>query len=161
MKKDKETLEGLVAKKLILKKRTIAIAESCTGGLLSKRLTDIPRSSKFIKLNLVTYSNEAKTKLLKVPQKLIKKYGSVSQEVASAMARGIKNLANVDIGLSITGIAGPTGGTKTKPVGLVYFGFAKGKKVETRKMLFRPNLTRNKIRWLATQYALNWIRQEL
>ena len=161
MKKDKETLEGLVAKKIILKKRTIAIAESCTGGLLSKRLTDIPGSSKFIKLNLVTYSSEAKTKLLKVPQKLIKKYGSVSQEVASAMAKGIKNLANVDIGLSITGIAGPTGGTKTKPVGLVYFGFAKGKKVETRKMLFRPNLTRDKIRWLATQYALNWIRQEL
>lgn len=158
---DEETLEGLTAKKLILKKKTIAIAESCTGGLLSKRLTDIPGSSKYIKLNVITYSNEAKNKLLQVPKEELKKFGAVSKEVASTMARGIQKLAKANIGLSITGIAGPDGGLKSKPVGLVYFGLANKKKVKVQKMLFGSNSTREEIRWLATQFALNWVRKEL
>ena len=158
---DEETLEELVAKKLLQKKKTIAVAESCTGGFLSKRLTDISGSSKFVKLNIVTYSNEAKNKILNVPTELLKKFGAVSHQVASAMAVGIKNLAKTNIGLSITGIAGPTGGSNTKPVGLVYFGLAYKNKVQTRKVLFGSNSIREEIRWLATQYALNWLRQEL
>lgn len=158
---DEQTLELLVAKKLISKKRTIALAESCTGGLLSKRLTDIKGSSKYIKLNAVTYSNESKNKILNVPEVLIKKHGAVSHQVASSMAIGIKRLANCDIGVSITGIAGPGGGTKDKPVGLVYIGIAKGNKVKTQKLQFGLNSSREEIRWLATQYALNWLRKEL
>ena len=158
--KNKDNLENLVAKKLIKAKKTIGIAESCTGGLLSKRLTDIPGSSKYIKLNVITYSNESKNKLINVSKELMKKYGAVSHQVAGAMAIGIKKLANTDIGFSITGIAGPKGATKTKPVGLVYFGLAKGRKIKTIEMQFKSNFTRDKIRRLATQYALNWIRQE-
>lgn len=159
--KDNETLEDLVGKALVKRKKTIACAESCTGGLLSKRLTDISGSSRYIKLNVTTYSNESKCRILNVPKHLIEKFGAVSKEVAERMAVGIKDLTKADIGFSITGIAGPKGGTKTKPVGLVYFGLAKGNKVETKKMLFGTNSTRDEIRWLATQYALNWIRKEL
>lgn len=159
--KDEETLELLVAKKLISKKKTIALAESCTGGLLSKRLTDIPGSSKYTKLNAVTYSNQSKNKILKVPEALIKKYGAVSHQVASSMAIGIKRLTNCNIGVSITGIAGPGGGSKDKPVGLVYIGIAKGNKVKTQKVQFGLNSSREEIRWLATQHALNWLRKEL
>lgn len=168
---DDETLEGLVAKKLKEKRRTIALAESCTGGFLSKRLTDIPGSSDYIKLNLVTYSNEAKNKLLGVPEEILKKYGAVSLEVAALMAKGVKKISGCDIGFSVTGIAGPSGGSppkassslmeKEKPVGLVYFGFAKGNKVKTQKVLFGSNSTREEIRFLSTQFALNWIRKEL
>lgn len=158
---NEETLEELLSKKLVKKKKTIAIAESCTGGLLSKRLTDISGSSRYIKLNLVTYSNEAKSKLLDVSNELLKKYGAVSDQVAASMAVGIKKLAGTDIGISVTGIAGPTGGSKEKPVGLVYFGLAKGNKIKTQKVLFGLNSTRGEIRWLATQYALNWVRQEI
>ena len=139
----------------------IATAESCTGGFLSKRLTDIPGSSKFIKLNIVTYSNEAKNKLLTVPLELLKGFGAVSQQVASTMASGIKNLAKTDLGLSITGIAGPTGGSKNKPVGLVYFGLANKNKVITQKVLFGSNSSREEVRWLATQFSLNWLRKVL
>ena len=166
-----QTLEKTVAKKLISKKKTIATAESCTGGLLSKRLTDIPGSSKYIKLNLVTYSNQAKKKLLGISDKTLKKYGAVSPEVAALMAKGIKKLSGCDIGISITGIAGPSGGSppkagpplaeKEKPVGLVYFGLAKGNKIKTQKVSFGSKLNRDKIRFLATEFALNWIRKEL
>ena len=158
---DEQTLEELVAEKLINKKQTLAVVESCTGGLLSKRLTDIPGSSRYIKFNAVTYSNEFKHKMLGVSNGILKKYGAVSLEVAASMASGIKNLAETNIGLSITGIAGPTGGFKEKPVGLVYFGLAKGNKVKTQKVLFGSNSNREEIRWLATQFALNWLRKEL
>ncbi len=159
--KNEETLPALVAKQLTLQKKTIALAESCTGGYLSKRLTDIPGSSNFIKLNVVTYSNRAKNEILKIPNNILEKYGAVSKQVATSMAIAIKELAKSDIGISITGIAGPGGGLKTKPVGLVYFGFALGKVVKTQRVLFGRNSTRDEIRWLATQYALNWIRKEL
>lgn len=158
---DNETLVEIVAKKLISKKYTIAVSESCTGGLLSKRLTDIPGSSKYIKLNVVTYSNDSKNKILNIPPEIIKKYGAVSHECAKYMALGIKNLAKSDIGFSVTGIAGPAGATKEKPVGLVYFGFAKRNSVKTKKIYFGSNSSRSEIRWLAAQYALNWIRKEL
>ena len=158
---DDETLEKLVAKKLLSKKETIAIAESCTGGLLSKRLTDISGSSKYIKLNLVTYSNEAKNKFLNIPNEILKKHGAVSPQTAALMAKGIKELSSCDIGFSITGIAGPSGGSKEKPVGLVYFGLAKGNKIKTEKVLFGSNSSRDVVRFLATQFALNWIRKEL
>ncbi len=158
---DDETLEKLIAKELTQKKQTIAIAESCTGGLLSKRLTDIPGSSKYIKLNIVSYSYEAKTKILNVPKELLKKYGAVSSEVAKSMATGIRNLSSCDYGLSITGIAGPGGSTKNKPVGLVYFGLATKKNVKTEKKMFGINSKREDIRWLSTQFALNWLRKEI
>ena len=154
-------LEKTVAKELISKKKTIATAESCTGGLLSKRLTDIPGSSKYIKLNVITYSNEAKKKLLCIPNKTLKKYGAVSSEIAALMARSIKKLSGCNIGISITGIAGPSGGSKEKPVGLIYFGLAKGNKIKIKKMLFGSKLNRDKIRFLATEFALNWIRKEI
>ena len=158
---DDETLEKLIAKKLTKRKQTIAIAESCTGGLLSKRLTDITGSSKYIKLNVVSYSYEAKTKILNVSKELLKKYGAVSSEVAKSMAIGIRNLTGCDYGLSITGIAGPGGSTKQKPVGLVYFGLATKNSVKTEKKLFGINSKRENIRWLSTQFALNWFRKEL
>lgn len=159
--KDSEMLEALVGKALVKRKETIACAESCTGGLLSKRLTDIPGSSRYIKLNVITYSNESKCRVLNVPKHLIEKFGAISKEVAERMAIGIKALARTNIGISITGIAGPEGGSKEKPVGLVYFGLATDSKVETREVLFDSNLTRDEIKWLATQYALNWIKKEL
>lgn len=156
-----ETLEELVAKKLLSKKETIAVAESCTGGLLSKRLTDISGSSKYIKLNLVTYSNEAKKKLLGVPDEVLKRHGAVSSKVAALMAKGVKKLSNCSIGVSVTGIAGPTGGSKEKPIGLVYFGLAKGNNIKTQKILFGSNSSRKEIKFLATQFALNWLRKEI
>ncbi len=156
---DDETLESIVVKILTSKKLKIAIAESCTGGFLSKRLTDIPGSSAFIDLNLVTYSNDAKNKLLKVPNEKLKKYGAVSPEVAISMASGIKNLAKSDIGFSITGIAGPSGGSKEKPIGLVYFALAYKGKVKVENKIFSSRYSRLEIRWLATQFALNWLRR--
>ncbi len=158
---DEETLESLVANELKEKKKTIAFAESCTGGYLSKRLTDIPGSSDFIKLNIVTYSNKAKHQLLNIPNEILKKHGAVSSQTAALMAKGIKKLSDCDIGFSVTGIAGPSGGSKEKPVGLVYFGLAKGNKIKTQKVLFGTNSSRSTIRFLATQFALNWIRKEL
>ncbi|OGI18934.1 MAG: hypothetical protein A3B68_06860 [Candidatus Melainabacteria bacterium RIFCSPHIGHO2_02_FULL_34_12] len=161
LKKDKDSLEKVIGKLLISKKLTLSVAESCTGGLISKRLTDVPGSSKYIKLNAITYSNKAKNLLLKVPETLLKKYGAVSSQVAAKMAAGIKELSDTDIGLSVTGIAGPDGGSENKPIGLVYFGLAKGKKVKTKKVYFGSNSSREEIRWLASQFALNWLRQEL
>lgn len=159
--KEEATLEGLVAKKLIKGKKTLAIAESCTGGLLSKCLTDVPGSSKFIKLNIIAYSNEAKINVLEVPIKVIKNYGAVSSQTAAHMAAGIKKLAKSTYGFSITGIAGPSGGSKEKPVGLVYFGFVKGNKVKTKKVFFDSSSSRKTIRFLATQFALSWLKKAL
>jgi nicotinamide-nucleotide amidase len=113
-------IEEKVAKSLINTKKTLSIAESCTGGLLSNRLTNIPGSSDFLKLALVAYSNEAKIKFLKVPQATIRKHGAVSTQVAIAMAQGARKSLKTDFGIGITGIAGPGGGTKAKPVGLTF-----------------------------------------
>ena len=122
---DDDTLESVVGDLLVQRKKTLSVAESCTGGLVSERLTDRPGSSEYITLNLVTYSNDAKTKMLGVEETVLNDKGAVSPECAEQMATGIRNLTGTAIGLSVTGIAGPDGGTPEKPVGLVYVGLAK------------------------------------
>ena len=117
---NKMDIEQKISKLLIDSKKTLSIAESCTGGLIADRLTNIPGSSEFLKLGIVAYSNAAKIKLLKVPAETIKKYGAVSFQTAAAMAEGVKKILKTDFSIGLSGIAGPTGATKTKPVGLVY-----------------------------------------
>ena len=114
-------------KKLIDKKLTISVAESCTGGLLANNLTKLANSSKYFQMGLITYSNEAKIKILKVNKNIIKKYGSVSKECCEEMVKNLSKISKSKINVSITGIAGPGGGTKDKPVGLVYIGIKLGK----------------------------------
>ena len=114
-------------KKLIDKKLTISVAESCTGGLLSNNLTKLANSSKYFQMGLITYSNEAKIKILKVNKNIIKKYGAVSKECCEEMVKNLSKISKSKINVSITGIAGPGGGTKDKPVGLVYIGIKLGK----------------------------------
>ncbi len=114
-------------KKLIDKKLTISVAESCTGGLLAYNLTKLANSSKYFQMGLITYSNEAKIKILKVNRKIIKKYGAVSKECCESMVKNLSKISKSKINVSITGIAGPGGGTKDKPIGLVYIGIKFGK----------------------------------
>ena len=114
-------------KKLINKKLTISVAESCTGGLLAHKLTKLANSSKYFQMGLITYSNEAKIKILKVNKNIIQKYGAVSKECCEAMVKNLSKISKSKINVSITGIAGPGGGTKNKPVGLVYIGIKMGK----------------------------------
>ena len=115
---------------------TVATAESCTGGLLAHYLTSISGSSEYYDRGVVTYSNKSKIELLDVKEETLRNHGTVSEQTARAMAVGIKNKSNVDIGISTTGIAGPTGGTKEKPVGLVYIGIATTNKTEVKKFIF-------------------------
>jgi len=119
------------------KKLKIAFAESCTGGLLSSTITSVSGSSKVFTLGLVAYSNQSKTKVLKVSKNIIRKYGSVSKQVCLAMAKNVSKISKTNISVSVTGIAGPSGGTKIKPVGLVYIGIKKGNRVEVKKYLFK------------------------
>ena len=124
--------------KLLSKKRLkISLAESCTGGLLSSSITSISGSSKIFTLGFITYSNQAKIKILKVPKKIIIKYGAVSYETCKSMVKNLNIIGKTNISVSITGIAGPKGGTKKKPVGLVYVGIKKGNKTLIKKFLFR------------------------
>ena len=123
---------------------TVATAESCTGGLLAHLLTNISGSSNYFDRGVVTYSNKSKIELLGIPQETIKEYGAVSKQTAEAMAIGIKEQANVDIGISTTGVAGPTGGTKEKPVGLVYIGISTSRKTEVKRFLFSKDRLQNK-----------------
>ena len=124
---------------LILKRKNLklAVVESCTGGLLASTITSIDGASKVFNLGLVTYSNQAKIKILKVNKNIIKKYGAVSHECCSAMVKNLSRISRANINVSITGIAGPKGGTKQKPVGLVYIGVIKGKKTLINKCLFK------------------------
>lgn len=154
---DEQTMEGVVAK--LLKNKTLAIAESCTGGLLSSRLTDIPGISKNLLLSLVTYSNKAKTELLDVSGDMLKKYGAVSAPVAKTMAANVRKLANADIGIGITGIAGPDGGGKKKPVGLVQIALSTGKTTTHKEYFFLGE--RKIIKFRATQAALDILRHYL
>ena len=119
------------------KKMKLAIAESCTGGMLSSAITSVSGSSKVFNLGLVTYSNQAKTSILKVPQKIIKKYGAVSVQCCLAMVNNLRKISKSKVCISITGIAGPKGGSKQKPVGLVYIGIRIGKKVVINKCNFK------------------------
>ena len=126
---------------LVKKKITISVVESCTGGLLSSSLTSIPGSSKYFQLGLITYSNNSKIKLLKIPKRILIKYGAVSNEVCLLMARNLRKKYNSNISISITGIAGPGGGTKKKPVGLVYIGVGKINKTSVHKFIFNKKKT--------------------
>ena len=126
-----------IVKILIKKKLKISFAESCTGGLLSSAITSVNGSSKVFTLGLLTYSNQSKTQILKVSKNIIRKYGSVSEQVCLAMVKNLSKISKTNISVSITGIAGPNGGTKIKPVGLVYLGIKKGNKIEVKKYLFK------------------------
>ena len=129
-------LSKKVVKKLIKKRIKISIAESCTGGLLSAAIISINGSSKVFNLGLVTYSNESKIKVLKVSKKFIKKYGAVSKQVCLAMVKNVAKIGKTKMSISVTGIAGPSGGTQKKPVGLVYLGIKIGNKININKFLF-------------------------
>ena len=126
-----------LVKKLIRKKLKISFAESCTGGMLASSVTSINGASKVFNLGLITYSNQAKIKILKINKNIIKKFGAVSPECCNAMVIGLSKISKANINVSITGIAGPNGGTKQKPVGLVYIGVKKGSKIIISKNLFK------------------------
>ena len=126
-----------IVKLLTKKKLTVSFAESCTGGLLASSITSISGSSKVFNMGLVTYSNNAKVKLLKVPKKTITKYGAVSHETCLSMVKNLSKISKANISISITGVAGPNGGTKAKPVGLVYIGLQKGSKIIVKKNYFK------------------------
>ena len=145
-----------LVKKLIKKKLKISFAESCTGGLLASSITSISGSSKIFNLGLVTYSNQAKIKFLKVNKNIIKRYGAVSHECCSTMVNNLSKISKANINVSITGIAGPKGGTKLKPVGLVYIGIKKGNKIQIFKYLFK-NKKRSSIQKSTVRKALDLV----
>jgi len=154
-----QTLAEVVGEKLAQQKKTIAVAESCTGGFLTKLLTDIPGASRYFTQGWVTYSNRAKASELGIPADFIEKHGAVSNQVAQAMARRARKKAETDFAIGVTGIAGPAGGSEHKPVGLVYISvdFANG--CETKRFIFSHD--RNCIRFRAAQTALNMLRLKL
>ena len=156
---NEDTLPVVVANLLLQQKLTLAAAESCTGGLLAKMLTDMPGSSKYFWGGVVSYSNEAKTKILGINDKNIFQYGAVSEPVARDMAVQIRKIASSAIGVSITGIAGPEGGSKTKPVGTVYIGIDSQQGTQVKQLHFVGN--REAIRTLSAKSALDWLRRLL
>ena len=152
MKKLSQKIVRLLGKKRL----KISFAESCTGGLLSSTITSISGSSKVFTIGLVAYSNQSKISALKVPKKTIRKHGAVSYETCLSMVKNLNKISKTNISVSITGIAGPKGGTKKKPVGLVFIGIKKGNKTLIRKYLFK-NKKRNSIQKKAVNKALNLI----
>ena len=149
-------LSKKLVKILSSKKLKISFAESCTGGLLASSITSISGSSKIFTLGMVTYSNQSKINILKVPKKIITKYGAVSHETCLEMVKNLSRISRTNISLSITGVAGPKGGTKEKPVGLVYIGLKKGNKILVKKYFFK-NKSRNSIQKATAIKALNLI----
>ena len=147
---------NLIHKKLIQKKLTISVAESCTGGLLAHNLTKLANSSKYFQMGLTTYSNQAKIKILKVNKKIIKKYGAVSKECCKSMVQNLNKISKSKINVSITGIAGPSGASKNKPIGLVYIGIKKGKTVLIDKNKFKSK-NRNSIQKSSVQRVIKII----
>jgi len=143
-------------KLLIRKKIKISVAESCTGGLLASAITSISGASKIFSLGLITYSNQAKIKILRVNKNIIKRFGAVSYECCYAMVNNLSKISKANINISITGIAGPKGGTKKKPVGLVYIGLKKGNKIQIIKCLFKSK-KRSSIQKATVKKALNII----
>ena len=141
---------------LIKKKLKISFVESCTGGLLASTITSFSGASKIFNLGLITYSNQAKIKILKVNKNIIRKYGAVSHECCSAMVKNLSKISRANINISITGIAGPKGGTRQKPVGLVFIGVMKGNKIWINKYLFK-NKRRSSIQRATVRKALNLI----
>jgi nicotinamide-nucleotide amidase len=150
-------LEQSLANILIKNHKTIAIAESCTGGLVSNRLTNLQGSSKYFKAGIVAYSNYSKIHQLKLPAEVIKQRGPINKDVAIYMAENIRKLTNADFGLGITGIAGPTGGTKSKPVGLVYIAVATRRRQSVRKFNFKGN--RISIKQKSATAALRFLKE--
>ncbi len=148
-------MEKKIGEILIQRGLTISTAESCTGGLLSSKLTDVSGSSNYIRLNVVTYANEAKHKILGVTLETLEKHGAVSEECALEMAQGLYKLTNSDICVSTTGIAGPTGGSVEKPVGLMYSAIYTPQKHQIYKILLSPNIDRIKMKEKFTQTVLN------
>jgi nicotinamide-nucleotide amidase len=132
-----KNLASKLVKKLIKKKLTISFAESCTGGMLSSTITSVSGSSKIFNLGLVTYSNKSKISILKIPKKIISKYGSVSNECCLSMVKNLSKISRANISVSITGVAGPSGGSKLKPIGLVFIGIKKGNKIIIQRNLFK------------------------
>ncbi len=149
------TLEKQIGKILLERSLTLGLAESCTGGLVAGRITDVSGSSAYFMAGLVTYSNKAKTKFLSVPDRIIARHGAVSDIVAGRMAKGVRTAAQVDIGVSITGIAGPTGGSPGKPVGIVFIALATKKEIFVRKFLFSG--TRRQVRRRSSNEALTML----
>ena len=145
-----------LVKLLIRKKIKISIVESCTGGLLASAITSKSGASKIFNLGLITYSNQAKIKILRVNKNIIKRYGAVSHECCYAMVNNLSRISKTNINVSITGIAGPRGGTKKKPVGLVYIGIKKGNKIEINKCLFKSK-KRSLIQKATVKKALNLV----
>ena len=146
----------LLHKKLIKKRLTISVAESCTGGLLAHNLTKLANSSKYFQMGLTTYSNQAKIKILKINKKIIKKYGAVSEECCKSIVQNLNKISKSKINVSITGIAGPGGASKNKPVGLVYIGIKKGKTVLIEKNKFKSK-NRNSIQKLTVRKVIKII----
>jgi nicotinamide-nucleotide amidase len=153
---EEQTLEEVLGKLLTERKKSIAVAESCTGGLIGARITNVSGSSQYFERGVITYSNRAKNELLKIPAEVIEKHGAVSDVVAVLMAEGVRKMAGTDFGLSATGIAGPTGGTPQKPVGLVYIGFAHENDSFAERFIFGQDRRTNRQR--AAQAALNIVR---
>ena len=143
-------------KLLIKKKIKVSFAESCTGGLLASKVTSINGASKVFNLGLITYSNQSKIKVLKVNKNIIKKYGAVSYECCKSMVNNLAKISKANINIAITGIAGPKGGTKQKPVGLVYIGIKKGNKIKVNKYLFKSQ-KRSSIQRATVKKALDLI----
>jgi nicotinamide-nucleotide amidase len=154
---DEETLEGTVGRLLREHQSTLAVAESCTGGLVAHRLTQIPGSSDYFERSVVVYSNKAKIQMLGIPESLISSLGAVSAEVAEKMAEGIRQVSGTTLGLAITGIAGPTGGSEEKPVGRVFIALA-GPKGTVSKRYQLPG-DRNQIQTLSAYLAIDWVRR--
>ena len=149
-------LSNKIVKKLIKKKLKISIAESCTGGLLSSAITSVIGTSKVFSVGLVAYSNQSKINLLKVSKNIIRKYGAFSWQVCLSMVKNVSKISKTNMSGSITGIAGPSGGSKIKPVGLVYIGIKKGNRIEVKKYLFK-NKGRSYIQRAAVNKSLGLI----
>jgi len=154
-----QTMEGVLAMQLKARRLTVAVAESCTGGLVCQRLTSIPGSSGYFSRGYVVYSNKSKTEMLKISDALLKKKGAVSREVAAAMAEAVRERSKTDLGLAVTGIAGPSGATKEKPVGLVFWAIADKKQTLGLSTIFSGD--REAIRRRASQAVLDMLRRYL
>ena len=158
--KDSHALAQIVVEGLNEQGRSLALAESCTGGLVAKTITDIPGASACFLLSAVTYANEAKRDLLGVPEEILQNHGAVSAPCATAMAEGVRRISGADLALSITGIAGPGGGSEDKPIGTVYFALSQKSGTHTHHHVF-PSQDRLTIRSMACHMALTLIQETL
>jgi len=152
-------LEKVIGDALREKGWTLSVAESCTGGLICDRITDVPGSSDYFMGGMVTYSNESKAEHLGIPLDFIKRYGAVSQQVAKKMAQGVRRAFSTTFGLSTTGVAGPTGGTKRSPIGRVFIGLADGEKIWVKKLNLKGS--RREIKKQASEMALQFFYETM